>query len=55
MRIIFHEKKVTDGDYVTISPSRIGEIEMCLRQDGSYVCWMEYSCEVGAVVNGGNV
>lgn len=51
MKITFREVKVNDGDGVTIPPSRIGDVEMVLRQDGSYICWMEYSCEVGAIVN----
>lgn len=51
MRIIFREIKVTNGDGVSIPPSRIGDVEMCLRQDGSYICWMEYSSEIGAITN----
>lgn len=51
MKIIFREIKVTNGDGITIPPSRIGDFKMSLRDDGSYICWMEYSCDVGAITN----
>ena len=52
MQIVYREIKVTNGDGVQVPDSRIGEVELHHRDDGAYICWMEYVCDVGAIING---
>lgn len=52
MNITYREIKVSNGDGVSVPDSRICDVQLIQRGDSAYICWMEYVCDVGAIVNG---
>lgn len=51
MRILYNEVKVSNGDGVSVSDTRIGDIQLIQRGDSAYICWMEYAPRAGPIVN----
>lgn len=55
MDIIYREIKVSNGDGVSIPENRVADIQLVQREDSAYICWMEYKCRAGPIVNEGAV